>query len=60
MIKLIKVIKSSNPKKKFDAFFMIDGKEKKLDFGAAAMDDYTITKDKEQRSRYRKRHKKDL
>jgi len=38
------------PKKKFDAFFMIDGKEKKLDFGAAGMDDYTITKDKEQRS----------
>ena len=60
MIKLIKVVKSSNPKKKFDAFFMIDGKEKKLDFGAAGMDDYTITKDKEQRSRYRKRHKKDL
>ncbi len=24
------------------------------------MDDYTITKDKEQRARYRNRHKKDL
>ena len=29
-------------------------------FGSAGMDDYTITKDKEQRDRYRTRHKKDL
>jgi len=60
MIKLIKIVKSTNPKKKFDAFFMIDGKEKKKGFGAAGMDDYTITKDKEQRKRYRIRHQKDL
>ena len=36
-----------------------DGKLKKIktvQFGAAGMDDYTITKDKEQRARYRKRH----
>ena len=29
-------------------------------FGSAGMQDYTITKDKEQRKRYRIRHKKDL
>jgi hypothetical protein len=29
-------------------------------FGAVGMDDYTITHDKEQRERYRTRHKKDL
>jgi hypothetical protein len=29
-------------------------------FGAVGMDDYTITKDEEQRKRYRARHKKDL
>lgn len=29
-------------------------------FGARGMDDYTITRDKEQRERYRARHKKDL
>tara|TARA_R100000388_G_C7202126_1_gene139096 strand:- start:45 stop:344 length:300 start_codon:yes stop_codon:yes gene_type:complete len=60
MIKLIKIVKSTNPKKKFDAFFMIDGKERKKSFGARGMDDYTLTKDKEQRKRYRTRHRKDL
>ena len=35
-------------------------KTKHTDFGAAGMDDYTITHDKEQRERYRKRHAKDL
>jgi len=35
-----------------------DGKKTK--FGAAGMDDYLHTKDKEQRERYRKRHSKDL
>ena len=36
-----------------------DGKMKKkktIQFGAKGMDDYTITKNKEQRARYRKRH----
>jgi hypothetical protein len=35
-------------------------KTKHTDFGAAGMDDYTKTHDKEQRERYRTRHKKDL
>lgn len=30
------------------------------DFGSAGMDDFTLTKNKEQRDRYRSRHKKDL
>ena len=60
-MKLIKVVKSTNPKKKLTAIFKKDdGKEKKTNFGAANMDDYTITKNKEQRERYRKRHQKDL
>jgi len=37
-----------------------DGRSKTTKFGAAGMDDYTRTKDKEQRERYRTRHKKDL
>ena len=36
------------------------GRKKTTHFGASGMDDYTITKDKEQRERYRTRHKKDL
>tara|TARA_R110000764_G_scaffold39419_5_gene88023 strand:+ start:5006 stop:5305 length:300 start_codon:yes stop_codon:yes gene_type:complete len=60
-MKLIKVVKSTNSKKKYDALFKDkDGKEKKISFGAAGYGDYTITKDKEQRERYRKRHAKDL
>jgi len=53
--------KSDKPGKKLVAVFTKDnGRTKKTYFGAAGMDDYTITKDKEQRKRYRSRHKKDL
>ena len=67
-MKLEKVIKSDAKNKKFTAIFcMCNGKsnccdkdKKKVHFGSKGMDDYTITKDKEQRDRYRTRHKKDL
>ena len=39
---------------------MIDGKEKKVSFGAKGYTDYLLSKDKERRDRYRKRHAKDL
>ena len=49
------VISKSNKKdKKYDA--RIDGK-KTISFGAKGMDDYTITKDDEQKQRYLDRHK---
>jgi len=67
-MKLEKVVKSDRTGKKFVAIFCMckgescckDNKKKKVHFGSAGMDDYTITKDKEQRERYRTRHKKDL
>jgi len=49
---------STNPKKKYMAIF--ENPKKTTHFGSKGMDDYTITKDKEQRERYRTRHKKDL
>ncbi len=53
--------KSTNPKKKLMAVFTKDnGRTKTTHFGQAGAPDYTITKDKEQRTRYRTRHKKDL
>ena len=53
--------KSDKPGKKLQAIFTKDnGRTKKTYFGAAGMDDYTITKDKERRRLYRERHKKDL
>ena len=57
---LISVERSDSKTKKYTATFMINGKQKKVSFGQRGADDYTITKDKEQRSRYRKRHAKDL
>jgi len=53
-------VASDSKTKKYTATFMINGKQKKTSFGQRGADDYTITKDKEQRSRYRKRHAKDL
>jgi hypothetical protein len=57
MVKLVRIVKSPRTGKKFRAEFD-DGTG--TDFGSAGMDDYTITKDKEQRDRYRARHRKDL
>lgn len=53
---------SESPKadKKLMAVFDNDGRKKTVHFGAKGMDDYTITKSKEQRDRYRTRHAKDL
>ena len=60
-MKLVSVTKSPKPEKKWRATFESDsGSVKHTDFGAAGMDDFTITKDKEQRERYRDRHEKDL
>ena len=60
--KLISITKSDKPKKKLMAKFenTKTGRTKTTYFGASGMDDYTLTKDKEQRARYRKRHAKDL
>jgi hypothetical protein len=57
-MKLIKIVKSDKPEKKMMAVFESDsGRTKTIHFGSRGMDDYTITKDKEQMERYLKRHK---
>lgn len=61
MTKLISVKASPKPDKKYVATFETEsGRNKQTHFGAQGMDDYTITHDKEQRERYRDRHRKDL
>ena len=67
-MKLLSVKKSDNPKKKWMAIFC-DCKcakpkckpedRKKIHFGAAGYEDYTIHKDKERRRLYRIRHAKE-
>lgn len=59
-MKSVRIIKSSKPDKKYMAMFNIDGKKKTTHFGQSGADDYTITRDEEQKKRYRTRHKKDL
>jgi hypothetical protein len=56
-MKLLKVVEARNPAKKWRAEFS-DGKG--VEFGQANAPDYTLTKDKAQRDRYRARHKVDL
>lgn len=57
MVKLVRVVASPQTGKKYRAEF---DNGKHTDFGASGMDDYTLTKNKEQRDRYRTRHAKDL
>ena len=60
MVKLISIKESDKSDKKLMATFETNGRTKTTHFGSKGMDDYTLTKDKEQRDRYRQRHKKDL
>jgi Family of unknown function (DUF5754) len=60
-MKLESVKPANDGKHKYTAVFLQDnGRTKTTHFGALGMDDYTKTHDKEQRERYRTRHKKDL
>jgi len=66
-MKLLAVKKSTKKEKKLMAIFCkCDGETKcppnerqTIHFGQKGADDYTLTKDKEQRERYRKRHAKE-
>jgi len=57
-MRLIKIVKSSNKLKKYDAYFMLDnGRQKKVSFGAAGYSDYTINKDDDRKELYIRRHR---
>jgi hypothetical protein len=61
MTKLVSIRPSPKAEKKLVAVFEEnDGRQRVVHFGQAGADDYTITKDKNQRERYRARHLKDL
>jgi len=51
--------KSTKPEKKLMAVFtMPNGRTRTTHFGSSGMDDYTKTRDKEQKQRYLKRHRR--
>ena len=56
-MRLIKIVKSKTKGKKYDAVFDINGKEKRVAFGAAGYEDYTTHKDPARRKSYIDRHK---
>jgi len=58
MVKLVSVTPSSHPDKKLDVKLETDaGREKHIHVGAKGMDDFTKTKDEEQKKRYIERHR---
>ena len=62
-MKLISVLPARDGVHKYAALFESEGSPSRhhtTKFGAHGMDDYTITHDKDQRERYRTRHRKDL
>lgn len=56
-MKLLSIVPSEKPDKKMKAMFEVNGRARTIHFGQKKADDFTITKDKEQRERYLMRHK---
>ena len=46
-MKLLRIVKSSNPNKKYDAIFMVDGGQKKISFGSSNYRDFVLINDKD-------------
>jgi hypothetical protein len=59
-IEITSIKKLNGDKKKYEAIFLVNGKQKTQKFGAEGMSDYTIHKDIDRRNRYISRHLKDL
>ena len=72
-MKLLKVVRSNNKSKKYTAVFLVDGRERRISFGATNYRDYTLLNDKTSKfylpnksdrdvvkDSYKRRHRKDL
>ena len=59
-MKLLSITPSTKADKKLMAIFDNDGRRKTVHFGQKNADDFTITKNVEQKNRYQTRHRKDL
>lgn len=56
MVRLVKLVPSKNPEKKYDAVIEREGREKTISFGQKSAKDFTTTGDKERKQRYIARH----
>ncbi len=59
-MKLISITPSTKADKKYMAIFDNDGRRKTVHFGQKNADDFTLTKNLDQKNRYQTRHRKDL
>jgi hypothetical protein len=57
-LKLIKIVKSTRPEKKYMAIFEKNGRIKTTHFGSFGMSDFTKHKNPERKKRYLSRHRK--
>jgi hypothetical protein len=55
-MKLLRIIPAEREDKKYTAVFEVDGRERRVSFGAAGMSDYTKNKDPERKRLYLARH----
>ena len=56
-LRLVKIVKSHNKLKKYDAVFLTrDGREKVVSFGATGYSDFTQHHDEDRKARYLERH----
>lgn len=61
MPRLLYIVPSPDPKKRYMAVFELDsGKKKNVKFGDPKMESYVLHGSKDRRARYRLRHAKDL
>ncbi len=59
-MRLLKIVKSKNTSKKYDAYFDVDGKQKVVSFGASGYKDFILSGgDVEKRKLYLLRHGKE-
>lgn len=57
MVRLVRLVPSKNPEKKYDATIEREGREKTISFGQKNAKDFTTTGDEERKQRYIARHK---
>jgi hypothetical protein len=56
MVELISFSESEKPEKKYKVVLSDNGRQKTIHFGSRGADDFTLTKDEEQKKRYIARH----
>lgn len=57
MVRIVRLVRSANPEKKYDVTIEREGREKTISFGQAGSGDFTTTGDEQKKQAYIARHK---